>query len=83
MLPDAAGWARTLPWRRVVTSWNISPLSLQIGTCTTCGKKSYETRSAAKRAGRALHPDACMRAYQCGVFWHLTSSPRRQQGGGW
>ncbi|WP_326642994.1 hypothetical protein OG884_18460 [Streptosporangium sp. NBC_01755] len=66
-----------------MTSWNISSLSLQIGTCTTCGKKSYETRSAAKRAGRALHPDACMRAYQCGIFWHLTSSPRKQQGGSW
>lgn len=67
--------------RQTVTSWNISSLTLQIGTCGTCGKKSYETRRAAKRAGRALHPDACMRAYQCGVFWHLTSTPKRPEVG--
>lgn len=44
-------------------------------TCPTCGKVSFPTRQAAKRAGRQLYPDTLMRAYRCGRWFHLTSQP--------
>lgn len=46
--------------------------------CPDCGKRCYESRSEAKRAGRQLASAGGprshrYRAYQCGRFWHLAS----------
>jgi hypothetical protein len=51
------------------------PRTLAIGTCQRCGKRCYATRREAKRAARALHPDAPLRAYRCGTWWHVGHTP--------
>lgn len=48
-----------------------------IGTCTTCGKRCYVTKRAAKTAARALHPGDHLNAYRCGPWWHLGHLPRQ------
>lgn len=49
--------------------------SLQVlRECPRCGKRCYRTRTAAKRAGRLLHPGRHVRRYRCAAgWWHLTS----------
>jgi hypothetical protein len=51
-------------------------LPVAVGSCPACGKHSYSTRAAAKRAARAIHPGERLRAYRCGTYWHLTRIPR-------
>ena len=43
--------------------------------CTTCGKRAYFTRKAAKRAARRIHPDQQLNAYRCGPYWHYGHLP--------
>lgn len=49
--------------------------NLHFATCEHCRKASYPDRSAARRAGRSLHPGRRLRAYACPFsdFWHVTS----------
>ncbi|MGH3933500.1 MAG: hypothetical protein ACRDS1_00710 [Pseudonocardiaceae bacterium] len=54
--------------------------------CERCGKWSYRTRKAARRAARTLHPDdSGLQAYQCphgdGLhhYGHWRYGPRGQQ----
>ncbi|SES04265.1 hypothetical protein [Streptomyces qinglanensis] len=49
---------------------HIAPEHLALGTCPTCGRKSYLTRREARRAARAIHPHTALRAYKCGDHWH-------------
>lgn len=50
--------------------------ALHVGTCRGCGKRRYPTRRDARRAARLAHPGEHLRAYPCGMFWHL-GHPRR------
>lgn len=52
--------------------------------CPYCGKKSYYTRKAARRAGRSLYPDDHLNAYRCldapdyvdtTQLWHIGHAP--------
>lgn len=51
------------------------PRNLAVGICPVCGKRSYTSRRAARRAARALHPAAVLRAYRCGQHWHVGHNP--------
>lgn len=58
-----------------------SPYRLAITTCPTCGKWCYATRRDARRAARALHPNAALRPYRCGDTWHVgNTAPWRKRG---
>lgn len=52
------------------------PVVLNIGTCSFCGKKTYETRKLAKTAQKFanMNNDHEVEVYRCHynpVFWHL------------
>lgn len=42
-----------------------------IGPCPECGKQCYETRAAARREAKRIHPGERLNAYQCGLWWHI------------
>lgn len=46
-----------------------------------CGKFRYETRREAKSVARKAHPDACLRAYRCGGWWHIGNTPEHVKKG--
>lgn len=46
-----------------------------VGTCPTCGKRSFRSRKDARRAGRAAHPGAHLSEYRCGDDWHYGNLP--------
>lgn len=41
--------------------------------CPACGKQSYLSRRAARRAARTLYPGRRLRTYPCTGRFHLTS----------
>jgi hypothetical protein len=43
--------------------------------CSTCGKRRYRTRKAAKLALRKLNTSDSMSVYRCGEFWHFGHTP--------
>lgn len=43
-------------------------------TCTTCGKRSYMTKHAARQA-RKLTPSKGLNVYECGGYWHVGHLP--------
>lgn len=46
-------------------------LPVSVGKCQRCGKLgTYQTRKAAKRAGKATHPEETLDQYRCGDYWH-------------
>ena len=57
--------ALDLPW------WLLS-----VGRCPKCGKARYESRRAARKAGRSAFPSRHVRAYRCVGLWHFTTTPR-------
>ena len=57
---------------------------LFIASCPDCGKRRYATRRDAKRQAR-IDRLIAVRAYPCGMYWHLTSenteaTTRRREG---
>lgn len=54
---------------------NISPFSLSFAVCERSGKRCFASRKDARRAARAIHPGAVLRAYQCESHWHYGNSP--------
>lgn len=54
---------------------NGPPEKRHSGICPTCRKLRYPDRNTARRAARALHPGAVLRAYRCGDWWHLGNTP--------
>jgi hypothetical protein len=50
---------------------------LNVGTCPTCGKQSFPSKSAAKRVARQqIHRgQGHLNAYRCGGYWHLGNLP--------
>lgn len=51
---------------------------VQKGYCRECGKFMYDTRKAAKKVFRAVHPGESMNAYRCPVRvdrWHVGHRP--------
>ncbi|WP_431781764.1 hypothetical protein [Streptomyces chumphonensis] len=59
------------------------PSSLQLGTCTTTGKRRYTSRRHARSSARRLHPGTPLRAYQCHAChdWHIGNLPHRVKNG--
>jgi hypothetical protein len=56
-----------LPW------WLLS-----VGRCPTCGMGRYESRRAARKAGRGKYPGKRVRAFRCdGGMWHFAVRQRR------
>lgn len=57
-------------------------MSRHVAICATCGKRSFETRSAARSAA---HADGItgqrMNAYRCGDLWHLGHLPAAVKAG--
>ena len=47
-----------------------------LGTCATCGKRSYITKDDAKAARRQVKNQGRMAVYRCGNAWHLGHLPR-------
>lgn len=45
--------------------------------CPACGKKTYPSRSAARKAAKALHPNERLNAYRCPR--HLQPGDRDQE----
>lgn len=45
--------------------------------CRMCGKRCYQSRKDARRAGRLLYPGAHTREYRCLGLWHITSRTTR------
>ncbi len=50
---------------------NLPGARLQLGSCGACGKQRYQSRRAARKASKDLHPDTHMQAYRCGSYWHI------------
>ncbi|MGR6922628.1 hypothetical protein ACU635_50955 [[Actinomadura] parvosata] len=60
-----------LPW------WLLS-----IGRCPACRIACYESRRAARKAGRSKYPGKRVRAFRCdGGSWHFAVRPRRSYPG--
>lgn len=47
----------------------------QLGTCVVCGKRSYASKQAAKRAMKRLYPEDRQSVYRCGDFYHFGHLP--------
>lgn len=51
--------------------------------CAGCGKWCYQTRDAAEKAVRQMHPGSTVHYYQCLLipdrWWHFTSMSAEQQ----
>lgn len=45
------------------------------GSCPDCGKRSFTTRKAAKKAARRIGDGDHMSAYRCGGYWHIGHLP--------
>lgn len=45
------------------------------GTCPTCGKRSFPTRKAARKAIRSIGDGDHMSAYRCDTSWHIGHLP--------
>jgi len=50
-------------------------LSGLLGTCLTCGKRSYVSKRSAKRAARRLYPADHMSPYRCGDVYRIGHLP--------
>lgn len=53
----------------------LTPGQLWIGLCEVCGKRTFASRRAAKKAARFWFPGEALRAYQCGEHWHIGHTP--------
>lgn len=40
-------------------------------SCPDCGESCFPRRKAARAVARLLYPGRHMRAYRCGIYWHL------------
>ena len=57
-----------------VSSRGSTNVRAAVAECETCGKKSYTSRKAARRAWRAFHPEGSLNVYRCPAwpdYWHL------------
>lgn len=57
------------------------PVDCSIGTCPECGKQTFKTRKAAKRALNAIHPGSGMSVYPCGDGYHYGHLSARVKSG--
>lgn len=51
------------------------------GACATCGKRLFLDRDSAKKAIRRMKGrQGKLRAYPCGIFWHIGHPPTALRG---
>lgn len=69
----------------MTTAHTYRPHHLAQGRCAgPCGRKKFLSRTDAKRAARAMHPNLCLRPVRCAIkdspFWHYEDQTAQRGG---